>query len=289
MKIVANPKAKTLVIRIDWWLWRVVASTGAITELAKRWIYDKVIVATSRPLVFWWNPYVEVRWLDDRNLYCDCIRWNDYKVLEPYDEPSFFNDWENWLPIFARQLWLDWEYDPVLFLTEQEKCDNRLEWNRVLLFQPFGSTMNINGWDKSYRSIRVEDAQYIANELANKGWTVYNVIKPNSQPTLNNTITLDTPDLRFVLTLCARYPVLWCDSSLHHIAKWLWKKAVVVWHSTDAWRFWYKSNTNLKEKEMVEYVPLRLMINDFNFDCINQHTNEHTKERIDNTLLSLYN
>ncbi len=46
---------KPLVIKIDWWLGRVIAMSWAITELAKK---KPVHVITSRPLVFWWNEHV---------------------------------------------------------------------------------------------------------------------------------------------------------------------------------------------------------------------------------------
>ena len=88
---------KPIAIKIDWWLWRVVAMTWAITELAKR---RKVRVITSRPLVFRWNPYIEsVHWLEDRDLFTNVIRWNDYFELEPYTDPDFFNDAKNGLAV----------------------------------------------------------------------------------------------------------------------------------------------------------------------------------------------
>ena len=60
-------KDNTLVIRIDGWMGRVVAMTGAITEVAKK---RPVKVITSWPLVFWGNPYIKsVHGLDDRNLF----------------------------------------------------------------------------------------------------------------------------------------------------------------------------------------------------------------------------
>ena len=87
---IKDEKSETLVIRIDGGLWRVIAMSGAITEKAKQ---QPVKVITSRPLVFWWNPYIKsVHWLDDRRLFEDVIKWNDYIELEPYTDPEFFND-----------------------------------------------------------------------------------------------------------------------------------------------------------------------------------------------------
>lgn len=273
---------KPLVIRIDGWLWRVVAMTWAITEVAK---HREVRVVTSRPLVFRWNPFIKsVHWLDDRRLFEDVIKGNDYIELEPYTDPEFFNDAKNWLDIASKQLWLSKPFDPCLFLAEHEKLNNYLEWNKPILYQPFWSTMQLNGSDKSYRSIPVEAAQYIADRLTEQWYTLYEVIKPNAQPKLRNCQMCDTPDLRFVVSLCARYPVIWCDSSLHHCSKAFWKKALVVWAWTDAERYWYKSNINMREFPMVAHTPLRLNMNDFNFDISNQNTNQFSKDFLNKVL-----
>ena len=275
---------KPLVIRIDWWLGRVVAMTWAITELAKT---REVRVITSRPLVFWGNPYIKsVHWLDDRRLFEDVIKWNDYIELEPYTDPEFFNDAKNWLYIAAKQLWLDTKNipQPCLFLAEHERIWNVIEWEKPILYQPFWSTMWLNGADKSYRSIPVEAAQYIADELNKKWYTLYEVIKQGAQPVLRWCKMCDTPDLRLVVSLCARYPVVWCDSSLHHCSKAFWKKALVVWAWTDAERYWYDSNINMREFPMVAHTPLRLNMNDFNFDISNQHTNQFTKKFLDKVI-----
>ena len=274
---------KTLVIRVDWWLGRVVAMSGAITEKAK---HQPVRVITSRPLVFWGNPYIKsVHWLQDRRLFEDVIKWNDYIELEPYTDPEFFNNAKNWLYIACKQLKIECTEDkipqPCLFLAEHEKFNNYLDWQKPILFQPFGSTMDIRGCDKSYRSIPVEVAQIIANKLVQQGYTVYEVIKPNAQPKLNNCRILDTPDMRFVVSLCDRYPVIWCDSSLHHCSKAFGKQAMVVWAWTDQERYGYESNINLREFPMVAHTPLRLSMNDFNFDISNQYTNKFSKEFID--------
>lgn len=281
----AETDQKTLVIRIDGGLGRCVAMTWAITEVAKK---RPVKVVTSRPLVFRWNPYIKsVHGLDDRRLFEDVIKGNDYIELEPYTDPKFFNDAENWLKVAARQLWLEKPADPCLFLAEHEKMVNILNGEKPILYQPFGSTMGLNWADKSYRSIPVEAAQYIADELVKKGYTLYEVIKQWSQPVLRNCLMCDTPDLRLVVSLTARYPVVWCDSSLHHCSKAFGKKALVVWAWTDAERYWYESNINMREFPMVAHTPLRLMMNDFNFDISNQNTNKFTRKFLDKVIANV--
>ena len=44
IKMVVNPKSETLVIRIDGWLWRVIAMSGAITEKAKQQKVKVIII-----------------------------------------------------------------------------------------------------------------------------------------------------------------------------------------------------------------------------------------------------
>lgn len=270
-------KEKTLAIHIDWGLWRVIAMSWAITEVAKR---RPVKVVTSWPLVFWWNPYIQsVHGIEDRRLFEDVIKWNDYFVLEPYTKPAFFNDGTNWLEIARQELGLDEIANPIVYLAEHEKIGNTLPGEKPILFQPFWSTMMMNGADKSYRSIRIEDAQYIANRLIQAGFTVY-VVEREDQPKLMGCQQLTVQDMRWLIALAARYPVLGCDSSMHHATKAFWGRAVVVWSGTDSWRFWYDTNINLRWNEEYTYVPFRLGI-DFDTDIINQRTNIYTKEFLD--------
>lgn len=268
----------TLVIRIDWWLGRVIAMTWAITEVAKK---RDVRVITSRPLAFWWNPYIQsVHGIDDRRNFKDVIRGNDYKELEPYTDPHFFNDGTNWLEVAAMQLQLDKIAEPILFMAEHEKLQNFLQGNKVILFQAFGSSMNWNGADKSYRSFRVNDAQYVVNELNKLWYTVY-IPERDDQPKIQGSRQLTTQDMRWLVNLADRYPVVGCDSSLQHAAKAFNKQSVISWSGTDAGRFGYDSHINMRmEDKPYTYVPFRLWI-DFDLDIINQHTNQYTKEYLD--------
>ena len=271
-------KPKTLAIRIDWGLGRNIAMEWAITEVAKK---RPVKVIASRPLAFWWNPYIEsIHWTEDRDLFRQVIRGNDYIELEPYTDPAFFNDGENWLNIAAKQLWLDKPADPVMFLAEHETHLNTLEWKAVL-FQPFWSTMDKNWSDKSYRSFRVQDAQYIADRLRQAWYTIYQVYKKGEQPELAWCVTVSWNNMRRIISLAARNPVIWCDSCLHHASKAFWKQALVMWAGTDPGRFWYESSINVWEKGMKEYTPMRLPMNSFDFDICNQYSNEFSKEWLD--------
>jgi len=277
---------KVLVVRIDWWLGRIIAMSWAITELAKK---RKVKVITSRPLVFWWNPYIEsVHGLEDRRLYEDVIKWNDYFELEPYTDPRFFNDGVNWLEIARDKLGLEKIAEPKLFLAEHEKYRNFLNGNsnKIILYQPFGSTGWANG-DKSYRSLYIKDAQYIADGLRRKGYTLY-LVEREDQPRLAGCEAITTKDMRWVVSLADRYEVLGCDSCLHHASKAFGKKPVVIWAGTDWERYWYESSINLREFPMVNHTPLRLMMNDFQYDISNQHTNQFSKEFLDK-VIDLYN
>ena len=276
-------EVKTLVIRIDWGLGRVIAMSGAISEVAKK---RPVKVITSRPLVFWGNPYiVSVHGLEDRDLFRQVIRWNDYIELEPYTDPRFFNDGVNWLEIVRDKLGLEEIAEPKLFLAEHEKGRNYLNGSKVLLYQPFGST----GWetDKSYRSLYVKDAQYIANGLIKKGYKLY-VIEREDQPRLAGCEHITTKDMRWVVSLADRYDLLGCDSCMQHASKAFGRKAVVIWAGTDQERYGYESHTNMREFPMVAHTPMRLPMNSFDFDISNQFTNKFSKEFLDK-VIDLYN
>lgn len=271
---------KTLVIRIDWWLGRVIAMSWTITEVAKK---RPVSVITSWPVAFRGNPYIkEVYGIDERKLYENVIKGNDYFELEPYTDSRFFNDWVNWLEIARDKLWLKEVAEPIIYLAEHEKLDNYLEWNMPVLFQPFGSSMKINGSDKSYRSLKIQDAQYIADRLIALWCTVY-VVERDDQPKLEWCKQLTANSVRWLVSLADRYPLIWVDSCMHHATKAFWKKSVVIWSWTDAWRFWYDTHINLRNNEPYEYVPFRLWV-DFNTDIVNQHTNNFDKKFLDNAV-----
>lgn len=269
---------------LTWWFGRVIAMSWAITELAKK---KKVKVITSRPIVFRWNPYVKAHSIEEPNLFQNVIKGNDYFELEPYTDPKFFNDWVNWLEIAKEKLWLEKVAEPILFLAEHEKANAEVmwvpQWRMPILFQPFGSTMELNGCDKSYRSLRIEDAQYVADKL-NQLWYLPMLVIKKGQPVLNWCQVLDMPDLRFVISLTSKYPLFWIDSCLHHWAKAFKKKSVVLRAWTDKERFWYESHINLREFPMVAHTPMRLPMNDFDFDISNQYTNKFTKSFLDNAV-----
>ena len=282
----SDTKQKTLVIKLDWWLWRNIAMTWLISAVAKQ---RPVKIICSRPLAFWWNPFIKsVHGLGDRRLFQDVIKWNDYIEIEPYTDPKFFNDGVNWLEVVRLQLWLDKIYYPEMHLADREKKAYKLDGIKPILFQPFWSTMDINWADKSYRSIPVAQAQYIAEQLIKKGYTVY-TCESEKQPELRWVNTLrKVTDLRYMVWLCAKYPVIWCDSCLHHASVWFWKHPIVFRAWTDAERFGYEwKEDNYREFPMKEYTPMRLPMNDFDFDNSNQWTNEFSIEFIDKVLASL--
>lgn len=283
--------AKT--IKIDWGLWRVIAMTWAITELAKceeeRW---GLSVITSRPIAFWWNPYIKsVHKTDELDLYKNVIKGTFYYELEPYTCYKFYDEWESWLSVAKRLLeWVglecEWIPQPCLYLAEHERYKNRLEGktpnSKVVLFQPFGSTMDKFWCDKSYRSFKVDDAQWIADELNKRWYTVYQVFDKEKQPALKWCVECSNKNLRWIISLADRYPVIWCDSCMHHAAKAFWKQSMVMRAATDPWRYWYEWDINLWEKWMVEHTPMRLWQLWFDTDIINQFSNQFSPEFLNN-------
>ena len=272
------------VVRVDWWLWRVIAMAWPITELAKR---ERVRVITSRPLVFWWNPYVEeVHGTSEVDLFKNVIKGNDYIELEPYTDPEFYNEGRNWIEVACKQLglWTDKETieasQPCLYLAEHENYNNNLSW-RVVLFQPFGSWMEFTWADKTYRSFKIEDAQYIADRLIDAWYIVYEVFDKEKQPKLKWCVECSNKNLRWIISLADKYPVIGCDSCMHHAAKAFGRRSVVMWAATDAKRYGYDTSINMCENWMIEHTPMRFWTLWFNYDIINQFSNKFSKQFLD--------
>ena len=114
------------------------------------------------------------------------------------------------------------------------------------------------------------------------------LIEREDQPRLAGCEPITTKDMRWVVSLADRYEVLGCDSCMHHAAKAFGKRATVIWAGTDQERYGYESHRNLREFPMVAHTPMRLPMNDFNFDISNQHTNQFSKEFLDK-VIDLYN
>jgi len=274
-------KTKKTIIRIDGGLGRVIAMSWLIYEYAKTYWETEVI--TSRPIVFWWNNLVKYHPLDKQNLYEEVIRGNNYIEIEPYTMPEYFNDGINWIDVIAKKLWVK-PVMPKLFFTEAEKRRYWICWcQKPIIFQPFGSGVKDgSGSDDTYRSLYPEQAQYIVNCLTQLGYTVF-LVRSENQPMLQNCQTL-TGDLRMIMCLAGKYPVLAVDSFVPHAAMAQGNKPVVIWAGTDEWRLGYKDALNLREHPLVEHVPMRMPTNDFNMMNKNQHTNQFSKDFLDNVV-----
>lgn len=274
------PKEKKTIIRIDWWLWRVIAMSWVITEYAK---LHPTEVITARPLVFWWNPHLKYHPLDKHNLYEEVIKGNKYIELEPYTMDEYFNDGVNWIELMAKKLWVKYSL-PQLFFTENEKRKYNITGvTKPILFQPFGSGVkDATGADDTYRSLYPEQAQYIVNQLMNAGYQVF-VVKSENQPQLY-WVNYLTWDLRMIMCLAGKYPVLAIDSFVPHAAMAFNNKPVVIWAGTDEWRLWYKDAINLREHPLVEHVPMRMPTNEFNMLNVNQFTNQFSQKFLDDVV-----
>jgi hypothetical protein len=74
---------------------------------------------------------------------------------------------------------------------------------------------------------------------------------------------------------------------LHHCSKAFGKKALVLWAWTDAERYGYDSNINMREYPFAAFTPMRLPMNSFDLDISNQWTNNFSKKFIDKALSNM--
>lgn len=268
-------------IYIDWWLWRVVFSSWAITEYAKKnW---KTNVITNYPLVFWNNPHVKVYWVDDRRLFEEVINISDvYIEIEPYKDIDFFKNWKHVISVISKQLWLWYKLiEPKIYLTELEESTAKelCKWKKIALIQPFGSSVwNQNDWDETYRSMKLWFAYELTSKLIDKWYSVYQISNNQVDVSNANKLNVDLRQLFWIIKYADL--VVWVDSFMIHTRKALWWTSIVLRAWTDEKRFWYEKDVNIREFDYKWYVPNRLQINDFSLYNINCWTNNFTENTL---------
>lgn len=150
------------VVQVDGGIGRVLCSTHAIIQLAKK---RKVVVLTSCPEVFWHNPSVhKVYGLSNNDyLWDDVIRQGEFLYPEPYHNYKYYNQQHHLSQSFNFLLNGEEEFsEPKIFLTQDEKAwasefieARRTDGKRpVAMLQWCGAgVQNEDGQDASCRSL----------------------------------------------------------------------------------------------------------------------------------------
>lgn len=270
------------IIFIDGGYGRVVASTGVITEFAKK---NDVSIITPYTEIFSQNPHIKRVYTPETSyLYDDVIKDAKYIRLEPYEMYEYYNEKKHIVNCFNIQLNKKDEFiPPIMFFSKQEEIEavefiNRQEnQNGFILFQPWAAPFD------PYRSLTPTFAAQLALEL-NKKHKTYQVSLPEQEPLSMITPIVNTPLKKIICISRYAKAVVGVDSALQHGAKAINKKAIVFWGATPESVFAYKENENIREHKIKYFVPNRLPVNDENAIEKNKGVNEFTNKSIQKVL-----
>lgn len=161
------------VVQVDGGIGRVLCSTHAIIQLAKR---QDVVVLTSCPEVFWNNPSVhKVYGLSNNDyLWDDVIRHGEFFYPEPYHNYKYYTQRHHLSQSFNFLLNGDEEFsEPKLFLTQEERlwASEFIEARRkdgkrpVAMLQWCGAgVQSEDGRDPSYRSLSKDAVRQLVTQ-----------------------------------------------------------------------------------------------------------------------------
>jgi hypothetical protein len=286
---------------------RVIAAIPALEKFHKLNPKNdfRVIVHGWQDL-YWSHPLLQSRTvgIHQKNIFTDYVQENQLVCPEPYYLHDYYNQKISLAQAFDREINQTQDHtdltSPNLYLSTYEKNSiSRIinefkeihKKNRVVVFQPYGSTAiaNSNGmFDNSHRSLNSEDYLKIAKFLNERDCLMfYFGNRELKHPTDNVSADLTKfgPDLRMYMALidsCDYF--IGCDSVGQHMAKAFNKPGAVFMGSTfeknvsypDYFRFFRKAD------HAPIYSPIRLGGVDSDFsDRLNDGIMDYSDAEID--------
>lgn len=270
---------------------RVLCSIPALEYHAKN-NDDFVIVAESWGELYMCSPVLRDRAfpMHHKNLFEDYLKDKEIISPEPYRLNAYFNQKANLIQAFdmlindldevpeTKELKLEVPKETqVVGHNITREVREKLKKDKVVVFQPFGSTIKVEGnfiIDTSGRSFEMANVYSIIEELKKDygvilmssidipGWEKLGVAKPQDAGLLDWIGIINSADY-----------FLGCDSVGQHIAHGLNKPATVVIGSTYPENISYPGNKNFKivdlGQEKRRYSPIRMC-----FDHCNDLNNE---------------
>ena len=259
---------------------RVLCSIPALEHHAKT-NKDFVIVAESWGDLYLTSPILRERAfpMHHKNLFEDYLKDKEIISPEPYRLNAYFNQKANLIQAFdmlingldevpeTKELKLELPKDTqILGYNLVSEVKEKLKKDKVIVFQPFGSTVKTEGkfiTDSSGRSFEMKNVYSIIEELKKDygvilmssveipGWEDLGVAKPSGTGLLEWCGIINAADY-----------FLGCDSVGQHMAHGLNKPATVVIGSTYPENISYPGNKNFKiidlGNEKRKYTPIRM-------------------------------
>ena len=299
---------------------RVVTSIPALEKYHRLNPNDdfKVIVHGWQDL-YWSHPILQDRVFpaNQKGNFENYIRDSRVVAPEPYTLNSFFNQKKNLVESFDEIInntddhsdLVSENYLHTSIVEKHRTCElfsnyiNNTKKNKVIVFQPFGSGVEIvNGAviDRSNRSLTRESYYKIVKELSKIATVVYASMPQFRHPSDKTSITFDEhqPYLRVLTSFIQQcdYYVGVCSVG-QHVAKAFKKPGTILMGGTDERSFSYPDHFTILRKDGKEpvYSPWRLSDGDCEFadrsnEGIMDFTDEelqdicdHIKERVSGT------
>jgi hypothetical protein len=284
---------------------RVICAIPALEKYARLNPDDdfKVVVSGWESL-YWNHPVLQQRTfgMGHKRLFEDYIKKSKLVVPEPYSIHDYYNQKISMVEAFDREINNTTNHEdltiPKLHLQKEESlfvkkimdgAKKEKNLSKVIVFQPYGSAMNLNHGapnDPTNRSMDPDQALYIAQKLSKHAIVVYfgpnELIHPRDNVMLN--LGQMQTDLRLYLSFIneADYFV-GCDSVGQHMARALDTPGLVVMGSTfeknvsypDYFKFYRKNQEPV-------YSPIRIAGIDCDFaDRMNSGIMDFSTEQLD--------
>lgn len=288
-------------VRLDGGVGRVIAASGAVLK----YMADKsggVVSSISDVLENLGLPRVYP--IGTPFLFEDKIKNGIYLEPEPYNQREYFGEEKPLSQVFNKLLnGVDEPIDPVIRLTENEKVmgknfvDSNKKGKKFLLLQPYGSSgggmakcqcgdgckeeMKLQV-DESYRSFTYDFTDKLIEALSEE-YSIFLVKLPHQKGHAKCLSFQKQEPIRHILSLIPHADaIVACDSFLHHAAKALnHKNVVVLWAGTNPKNLGYDDQKNIVTKKVVEYEPLRIPHNHIYYVDKNKGCNNFDDETIE--------
>jgi len=232
--------------------------------------------------LFWSHPSLQHRVIDSRQkgTFDRMIRDTQVVVPEPYQVHGFYNQKLHMAEAFDQEinhtndhsdlnyncLYLsNIEYERTKEIVEKYKKEKQV--NKFVVFQPYGSTVDlINGKpiDHSNRSM-IQDQSTELIQRISKSAVVFNVSYPKFRDKRDtHSVSLDNPYadyLRLLMGLIYHCDLfVGCDSAGQHIARTFNKPGIILMGGTDEINCSYPDNFTIirKKNRLPVYSPLRI-------------------------------
>jgi len=265
---------------------------------------DFKVIVHGWEFLLWGNPILQNRTfgMGHKGMFDQLIKQNKLVVPEPYHRWSYYNQKKSMIECFDEEInGTDTHNDlqpPRLFTKKSErnfissiftKAKLEKSKNKVIVFQPYGSTMSVVGGravDPSSRSLDVDHAMNIAQELSKHAVVVYfgdeQFISPKDHFMMN--LHPMKPDLRMFMTAIQMSDYfIGCDSAGQHIARAFDKPGTVVMGSTFEKNVSYPDHFKFFRSNIQPvYNPIRIGGIDCDLsDIINESIMDFSRDDID--------